>query len=1101
MRNSARLMGVVLSMCSNSSVVVGLSGRYDDRVVEGGCPSERTGTEGKLPLRSCSLTCPPCLVRGSGLGGHQERGVRMGESPKARDLYDALRALERRARTAYNKQHSQKYSRRETARSTEGHGSSFDRRLGEWLNEDWDKAKTPDPSSSEQLIAVVQQWSEWAGEPCDEGWWRTLLDQAQRPRSPLPPSPVPEPVLSGSDGEWGGRPIEEWDPHDLEVHPAADLSGSTHGHRRGPSRTAVLPEYVRRPHDGALADVVAAAELGTSGMVVLTGSSSTGKTRACWEALQSLAGTGWRLWHPFDPTHTEAALAGLARVKPRTVIWLNEAQHYVGDESGKGERVASALHALLADPARGPVLVLGTLWPDRATVYTSRPAPGGSDRHARTRELLAGRLIPVPEQFDELALEQAARLAAAGDPYLADTLPRAKNGRVTQDLAGAPELLQRYDTASPPAQALLSAAMDARRLGASLHLPWSFLVEAAQDYLTDEQFGALDDGWEDQARDELGRPVHGDLSPLRRVRPRSTHRSFPPGYVTVSGLAGPLYRLADYLEQHGRDKRRLLCPPESFWQAALRHFDSVALRELARAAGRRERLRWEHRLYLRAADTGDARALYHLTDRLAKAGKTRAAEARLKPAADAGHSGALARLAILREQAGRQTEAEELAVMAAEASDSTVLLELAGMRAEAGNEPEAQRLCDLAVTFGHTPDLELFAEIQEEARHPQEELFYQAAADAGGAYSLLQLACRSQRAGKLQEAERLYHLVADADDDSCRCSALHSLAEISEKAGKREEAEHLALSADATGNLGFSAVSWLAHLRSDAGDEAEAERLYRRAADAGDHSAARELANIRENVGDHDEAETWAHLADGHGSMLCGLANRRLKAGCEDDAERLYRLAAEAGDTTALVHIAERHAAVGEQTEADRILQRVFARHGTAHLDALVADRLRAGKKAEAERMYRVTAEAGNTHSMIQLAKMRHAEGDDTEAERLYMLAVDSRDHRAVEYIALRLEKAGKPYEAEHLVMTTSDDQFSSAVLSLADFRGKTGDTAALDRLARKVADAGYTSTLAMIAESWGTPSQAKPARYWPHGLETDGRPSAPWSDAVSQDP
>lgn len=66
-------------------------------------------------------------------------------------------------------------------------------------------------------------------------------------------------------------------------------------------------------------------------MVVLVGTSSTGKTRACWEAVQPLADKGWRLWHPFDLTRADAALEDLKkRVQPRTVVWLNEAQHYFG---------------------------------------------------------------------------------------------------------------------------------------------------------------------------------------------------------------------------------------------------------------------------------------------------------------------------------------------------------------------------------------------------------------------------------------------------------------------------------------------------------------------------------------------------------------------------------------------------------------------------------------------------------------------------------------------------------------------------------------------------------------------------------------------------
>ncbi|MGW2770733.1 hypothetical protein [Streptomyces sp. NPDC001275] len=226
-----------------------------------------------------------------------------------------------------------------------------------------------------------------------------------------------------------------------------------------------------REHDRVLADAVWDAAVGRSGIVVLVGTSSTGKTRACWEAVQPLAGQGWRLWHPFDPTRAQAALEDLHRVGPRTVVWLNEAQHYFGDRA-VGEQIAAAVHHLLVSRERGPVLVLGTLWPEYAHQYTTLPEPGAEDPHSRVRELLSGRTLTVPDAFDTQALAEAAVLAEGGDQLLGAALPRARtDGRVTQDLAGAPELLNRYRHASPAAKAVLEAAMDARRLGVGLHLP------------------------------------------------------------------------------------------------------------------------------------------------------------------------------------------------------------------------------------------------------------------------------------------------------------------------------------------------------------------------------------------------------------------------------------------------------------------------------------------------------------------------------------------------------------------------------------------------------------------------------------------------------
>ncbi len=277
-------------------------------------------------------------------------------------------------------------------------------------------------------------------------------------------------ALEPARDEGPGKPIEEWDPYALEVHPA----GTDHGAlgSGAPSQWA-LPGYVRRAHDEVLAKAVDEAAAGDSRMLVLVGSSSTGKTRACWEAVQPLAAQGWRLWHPYDPTRAEAALADLERVAPRTVVWFNEAQHYLGHPQA-GERIAAALHSLLTRPDRRPVLVLGTLWREYADSYSALPQPGEPDQHSRVRELLTGRTVPVPDTFDQDALNNSDDLARGGDRLLADALTRARsNGRVTQDLAGAPELLRRYEQGTPPARALLEAAMDARRLGAGLHLSQS----------------------------------------------------------------------------------------------------------------------------------------------------------------------------------------------------------------------------------------------------------------------------------------------------------------------------------------------------------------------------------------------------------------------------------------------------------------------------------------------------------------------------------------------------------------------------------------------------------------------------------------------------
>jgi hypothetical protein len=60
------------------------------------------------------------------------------------------------------------------------------------------------------------------------------------------------------------------DPMDLGIHPAIDVGDA--------ANLQALPPYVRQPHDNAIDEAVANTD--SSVMVLVTGDSSTGKTRA-----------------------------------------------------------------------------------------------------------------------------------------------------------------------------------------------------------------------------------------------------------------------------------------------------------------------------------------------------------------------------------------------------------------------------------------------------------------------------------------------------------------------------------------------------------------------------------------------------------------------------------------------------------------------------------------------------------------------------------------------------------------------------------------------------------------------------------------------------
>ena len=224
--------------------------------------------------------------------------------------------------------------------------------------------------------------------------------------------------------------VSEADPRRLGVHAAISVPGVPDD---------VPPEYVPRDMDaaehGVRARVAAAAQRG--GFVLLVGGSSVGKTRCAVEAVKALL-PDWWLVHPAGP----AEVAALAQApSPRMVVWLDELQRYLDGEHGL---TGGVVRALLNAP--DPVVIIGTLWPDRYTAYTAVPAPGGADPHAREREVLdLAAVIRIAPEFSP-AEQDRARAAAARDRRLRVALESAGYG-LTQTLAAAPQLVARWEDA------------------------------------------------------------------------------------------------------------------------------------------------------------------------------------------------------------------------------------------------------------------------------------------------------------------------------------------------------------------------------------------------------------------------------------------------------------------------------------------------------------------------------------------------------------------------------------------------------------------------------------------------------------------------------
>src|SRR5439155_27148937 len=162
----------------------------------------------------------------------------------------------------------------------------------------------------------------------------------------------------------------------------------------------------------------------------------------------------------------------------------DELQRYLDGEHGL---TGAVVRALLTAPH--PAVTIGKLWPDLYAAYTTLPAPGGADPHARERDVLdLAAVVRIGPAFSP-AEQDRARAASVRDPRLRIALESAGYG-LTQTLAAAPQLVARWQdaqTASPYAWAVLTAALDAARLVARAALSASLLRAAAPGYLTSQQ--------------------------------------------------------------------------------------------------------------------------------------------------------------------------------------------------------------------------------------------------------------------------------------------------------------------------------------------------------------------------------------------------------------------------------------------------------------------------------------------------------------------------------------------------------------------------------------------------------------------------------------
>jgi hypothetical protein len=497
---------------------------------------------------------------------------------------------------------------------------------------------------------------------------------------------------AAAGGAWRLMPVAKCSPADVRIRAEGEP-------------TAELPRYVPREHDKLLQERLQLARQ-QGGFLLVKGASAVGKSRSLFEAVREVLGD-WQILLPVSPQAVRVAATG-GHIRPRTVVWLDDTPRESYITATADGLTCDDIRAILS--GRGPVVVVDSIWETRyqALIALPRSSPGSTAhkdpaREARDSLLLAGKPLLVKDHFTDDELRRAEALAS-GDQRLVSALSDTHFG-VTQSLAGARTLVDLYQDAEsghPFAFAVMTAAIDACRLGNQGPFGEQFLHAAALGYLNSRDQTAIVDGHpgsrSDWFSDALAYAIGTETNP-GHVSP------LIPTLLDGNPAGSVGYSVADYLLQYMLRERSHIKVPATTWEALLKFSDApVDLARRLLEQGQMDELR-------QRADAGDERARELLAEWLAQEGQIvelrrradndevarrllagwlvqqdRVDEAidAIQPLADAGDDTARRLLAGWLVQQDRVDEAIDAIQPLADAGDDTARRLLAGWLLEAG---------------------------------------------------------------------------------------------------------------------------------------------------------------------------------------------------------------------------------------------------------------------------------------------------------------------------------------------------------------------------------------------------------------------------------
>jgi len=656
----------------------------------------------------------------------------------------------------------------------------------------------------------------------------------------------------------------------LGIHPALPLPSNPHE-----SLSVQLPEYVQRDVDTELREAVGGAAR-RSGFIVLVGPSASGKTRSAYEAVHAQL-ADWRMIIPPTASDLDALLRSGTPLD-HSVIWLDELAGYLDS----GALSLRTFHKILAEHT-GPLLVIGTIWPDNFDRICEPPIKD----HSRDSSADAASILRLATRFDiasaftESEYQRATKISER-DPRIRQALEHATDAAIPSGLACAPELIHRWEQPSDPVgAAVITAAVEARLCGHPSVIPPGLLQLLAAEYLTSAQRATATADWFDKALQWAMRPIRGDVAALT------------PAARRIGELDG--YQPSDILTHRAAQSYAMRRQsPSKPWDVLVAHADKDASQVIAVFASYCGYHDTAEAAWVRLAEAGDTSAMVALGLARLDDGDDEGAAPWFRRAADAGDTEAMGLLAVALEQLGRSDEARAWIRRGAEAGVPVAMVGLGRILEDDGDYEGARHWYEAATAAGDdgTGRLFLGCMLRDQGDLETACEYLHEAAEAGRAFAGPDLHHTAMPVGVTDTALGRYR----ESVTNTYASAAFCLGEIYRSQERFDEAKtwfHRAANLGRVdGKTALGALVW------NEGEHELALTWLRPAAEAGEPEAMFYVAMALDELEETGEAGTWFRKAAlaGHPMAMGRYAIYLREQGEDGQALEWLAKAREAGD-------------------------------------------------------------------------------------------------------------------------------------------------------------------------------------------------------------